>query len=82
MQGWHGARDAVIRDTARTVWYKEPRKDGCSGDVGQNGKASMERNQGLKKRLCLSSERTLGRIFGKTIGLEIVKQIVGIFSGL
>jgi hypothetical protein len=34
-------------------------------------------NQGFKEQLCLGKERTPGRIFGKTIGLEIVKRIVG-----
>jgi hypothetical protein len=31
------------------------------------------RIQGLKKQLHLKGERTSGRIFGKTIGLEVVK---------
>jgi hypothetical protein len=35
---------------------------------------SGTRNQGLRKQLCLSSKRTLGKIFGKTVRLEIVKQ--------
>jgi hypothetical protein len=30
------------------------------------------RNQGLKEQICLRKERTSGRIFGKTIELEIM----------
>jgi hypothetical protein len=31
------------------------------------------RDRDLKKQLCLRKERTSGRIFRKTVGLEIVK---------
>jgi hypothetical protein len=40
------------------------------------------RIQGLKTQLYLRGERTSGRIFGKTIGLEIVKQIARSSVGL
>jgi hypothetical protein len=40
------------------------------------------RIQGLKKQLYLRSERTSGRIFKKTIVLEIVKRIAGSSSRL
>jgi hypothetical protein len=35
------------------------------------------RTQGLKKQLYLRTERTSGKIFGKTSGLEIAKQAAG-----
>jgi hypothetical protein len=40
------------------------------------------RMQGLKKQPHLRSKRTFGRIFGKTTGLEIVKQIAGSSIGI
>jgi hypothetical protein len=42
MQEWHGTRDTIIRDMARIVWYKGPRKDRHTrGVVRRNQKATM-----------------------------------------
>jgi hypothetical protein len=68
MQEWHGARDTVVKDKARTFGTRRRAKP-----KGING----TRNQGLKKQLRPRSERTSDRIFGKTIGLEILRRTAG-----
>jgi hypothetical protein len=50
--------------------------------LGKRRLVKLEYNNGIRNRdlqecLCLGSERTSGRIFGKTTGLEIVKLTVG-----
>jgi hypothetical protein len=35
IQKWHGAGDTIMSDTTRMMWYKTPRKDGRSGNVGR-----------------------------------------------
>jgi hypothetical protein len=74
----HGVRDTVIRDQAGTLLQEEPRKDGRSGRDNRRVRR-QEWNKGprFKEQLHLRKERTFGRIFGKTIGLEIVKRRVG-----
>jgi hypothetical protein len=39
-------------------------------------------NRDFKEQLRLGNERTTSRIYGKTIGLEIVKRAVRISSGM
>jgi hypothetical protein len=42
VQEWHGAGDAVVRDTAGTMWYKGSRKGRHSrGVIRCNRKATM-----------------------------------------
>jgi hypothetical protein len=45
-----------------------------SGDTERH---QWNKDSRLKKQLCLRSERTSGRIFRKTSGLEIVRRIAG-----
>jgi hypothetical protein len=50
-------------------------------DIRERRRAKLEgingiRDRDLKKQLYLRKEKTSGRIFGKTIGLEIVEQTV------
>jgi hypothetical protein len=43
---------------------------------------NVTRNRDFEEQLRLGSERTTSRRYRKTIGLEIVKRAVGLFSGL
>jgi hypothetical protein len=61
-------KDTVARETRKGQTF------------GKRGRAKLEdineiRIQSLKKQRCLGSERISGRIFGKTIGLAIMKRI-------
>jgi hypothetical protein len=57
---------------------EEPLKDGCSrGDNGCDRGSNGIRDQDLKEQLHLRKEKTSGRIFRKSIELEIAKQTVG-----
>jgi hypothetical protein len=62
----HSARDMVVR---KRRWQCME----CSNGI---------KHQGLNEQLCLRKERTLDRIFRKTIQLEVAKQIVGTFIRL
>jgi hypothetical protein len=68
-------RDNVARRTSKGRTFGKRRRKKPETITGK-------RIHGLKKQLHLRSERTSGRIFGKTIGLEIVKRIPGTFIRL
>jgi hypothetical protein len=64
-----GKDKAVPRTHKGRIFAKKRRKK----PEGING----IRDRDLKKQLRMMTERTSGRIFGKTIGLEIVKRRFG-----
>jgi hypothetical protein len=68
-------RDKVARGTSkgRTFGKRRRAQPECNNGV---------RNRDLKERLRLGSRRTFGRIFRKTVELEIAKQTVGTSIGL
>jgi hypothetical protein len=67
----HDARDTVVRDQARTMLQKVPRK---------NGRWAREfgGNQGLKERLRLGSKGNVN----ETLRLKVAREKLGLSSGL
>jgi hypothetical protein len=67
-------QDKIARGAPKGQTFRKSRraKPECNSGI---------RNRDLKEWLCLGSERTSDRIFGKTIGLEIMKRTVDLLSG-
>jgi hypothetical protein len=98
MQKWHSAKDRLQGCSCEGLSVKQGRQKNQTRNkfargtwkgqtLGRRQLMRQEGNSGTRKQefveqLCLGSKRTTSRIDRKTIGLEIMKRAVGIFSGL
>jgi hypothetical protein len=74
---WHGARDTVVRDQARTMLYEESERTFRKRCGEKPECINGIRDRDLKEQPRLGSRTTLNKTFSKTIALKIVEKTIG-----